>query len=89
MPIPESRRQEYAAALQERVPALSCPICHRNAFQLMEGHVLHALQDTVTTSTFGGPAVPSVGIVCSHCGFVSTFALGVLGFDPSSGDRRA
>lgn len=66
--------------LTEKSRGLECPICKNKDFILADGFAREVLQDHLTGSlVVGGPSIPKVVVVCSHCGFVMTFAAGALG----------
>ena len=45
------------------------------------------LKDNLNNYVLGGPSIPSIAIVCSKCGFISSHALGVLGLLPKQIDE--
>lgn len=72
-------KQKIVKALSEKVSKLECPICHHEKFILVDGYFNSIVQKELKAITIGGSSIPSIGIVCSHCGFISHHALGVLG----------
>jgi hypothetical protein len=58
---------------------LICPMCQNNKFELLNGYLFETLQDSYTSVILGGSGVPTVGIYCLNCGFISQHAIGVLG----------
>lgn len=90
MALSPERKTELVAAIQDHLgQAVSCPMCRRNNFQIAEGYFHYPLQDQVRNYTLGGSNVPTIAIICTHCGFVASFALGVMGFDPNTGEKKS
>ena len=81
---PEQRRA-IADALVEKGATLACPRCGTKQFSIADGFVFNSLQPGLQpTFTLGGPFVPSVLVLCEHCGYVVQHALGALGLLPLS-----
>lgn len=74
----EEQKQKILKILSERGASLNCPRCNNANFTLVDGLASISLGDGKTT-VIGGPAMPSVVIVCTKCGAVYLHALGVLG----------
>lgn len=66
------------SALTQKLKIFICPICQKAEAFVADGFVLNNLQQTFSKITFGGNSVPTVLVICRHCGFVSQFALGVI-----------
>lgn len=65
--------------LNAAVPGgFTCPICHARGFRLVDGFVSDVLSDVPGTIMLEGRSVTSVQLICSNCGFISQYALGVL-----------
>lgn len=77
-------RENIKKALEERGVKAPCPRCGNEKFFLTEGYFVQSLQDEAKGIVIGGPGLPSVVVVCTHCGFISQHALGVLGLLDSS-----
>lgn len=66
--------------LQEK--GLSCPICGKTDFHFMrQGYNTLVLTDSVRDPKPNGKFIPTVFMVCDHCGFISQHIEKVL-IDP-------
>ena len=70
--------------MNERIQGLTCPMCHQHSFVMADGYFSHFLQNDMKDVSIGGSSIPTIAIVCTHCGFVSQHALGVLGLLPKN-----
>lgn len=79
-----------AQRLTERIGIFECPICHKGSFTILDGFVMHSIQDDPSQLIIGGgKRTISVSMVCTNCGFTSLQNLNVIGFsidDLSNGD---
>lgn len=68
-------------AIQERVPNVApCAVCGTRNFTLGEGFVRLDLSELHSSAIrIGGPALPSVALVCQNCGNTILLNLIVLG----------
>lgn len=57
---------------------ITCPMCGGHEFSVVQGLFLPSIQKSLDAVQIGGDSIPCVTIVCSHCGFMSQHALGVL-----------
>ena len=55
-----------------------CPMCGHVGFILAQGYFKHFLDTKLKGVALGGPSVPTVGLICSNCGFISQHAVGML-----------
>lgn len=60
-----------------------CPMCSNNTFTISDAYISNSLQDDFQNIVLGGPAIPSIAIICNVCGFISQHALGALGLMPA------
>ena len=73
------QKKEIIDVLVNRIPNISCPMCHGKSFTIAEGYVVNQLQDDFKSLVISGEKlIPSVYMICTNCGFVSQHALGVL-----------
>jgi len=73
------QRNELIDALIERIPDISCPICHGKSFTIADGFALNPLQEGFQSFTMTGEKmIPSIYMICNNCGFMSQHALGLL-----------
>jgi hypothetical protein len=77
--LSEEQKNKIKEALIKKVPNLSCPMCKHNNFAMTQGYIVHTLQSNYSSVTLGGEAIPSIGIICNNCGFISQHAIGSLG----------
>lgn len=57
---------------------LKCPMCGCLKFTLVDGYILFAPQDSPKNLVIGGKTMPTIGMICDSCGFLSSHVLGVL-----------
>ena len=76
----EEKKRIIADALSRRLGKLVCPMCHQSRYTLIDGYVSDPIQDDYKKVVLGARMIPSVMLVCNHCGHIDRFALGVLGF---------
>lgn len=93
MPIPEEIKKKIQEninkKLQEKARSYVCPICGNNNFILADGFVNDLLQDNMGGGLIiGGPSIPEVAVVCSHCGYVMKFSAGILGLLPENIEKQ-
>ena len=80
----QEEKDNIIRILQERGANLNCPRCGNNNFSLVDGYFNQPLQAQLNNNlVIGGPAIPSVAVVCVRCGFLSQHAIGVLGLLPA------
>jgi transcription elongation factor Elf1 len=79
----QAQKDNIIRILQERGANLNCPRCGHSNFSLIDGYFNQPIQPQLNNNLIiGGPAVPSVAVVCTHCGFLTQHAIGVLGLLP-------
>lgn len=79
-------KQVIIEKIQSIISNLECPICHNKSFIIADGYFNTAIQGDLKGMRLGGPSIPSIGIICDKCGFISHHALGVLGLMPKPAD---
>jgi hypothetical protein len=77
-------KKKIAEALEKRKNGLTCPMCQNKSFIMADGYFNNNMQTDFGSFSIGGPAIPTIAIICSNCGFVSQHALGVLGLLPKN-----
>ena len=90
--LTEDRKAELIRVLSERLgkyekPAI-CPMCGHTHFTIADAYLSNTLQTDLNSVTLGGPAIPSLAIICTNCGFISQHSLGILGLLPSADVSR-
>ena len=73
------QKQKIIDALNSKNAKAPCPRCGNNNFILVDGYFNQTMQTNFDNIFLGGPSIPSIGVVCTNCGFISQHALGVLG----------
>lgn len=68
-----------AAALNSRGAGRPCHRCGSQNWNLENGLVMQSVQAATPGMVIGGPTIPMVIVVCTHCGVVNYHALGALG----------
>lgn len=82
MAITPEVEQQIIEAIQRKAPRLAaCPVCQTGPWLLSEGFINLIIQDFDSGGgiVLGGPTMPTVALVCSHCGHTLLFNLIALG----------
>ena len=75
----ESSYDQVVEKLKKALPSnLHCPMCGRSKFEVIKGWASTQIQSSKVGFTIGGPAIPSLTVVCCRCGFISQHASDVL-----------
>lgn len=77
--LTNEQKEKIKEELLKKVPVLTCPICQNKSFSMAEGYFSNTLQADFKSLALGGQAIPTIGIICNNCGFVSQHAIGRLG----------
>jgi predicted RNA-binding Zn-ribbon protein involved in translation (DUF1610 family) len=86
--LTEEQKATIIRKLQEKGVNMPCPRCGNPTFSLVEGYFVQPIQNDLRGGlVIGGPAIPSVIVICNKCGFISQHALGPLGLLPESGGQ--
>lgn len=81
--INEEGMQRIIAALEAKGVTLPCPRCGNEDFSIVDGYFVHSIQKNLKSiSLGGGKAIPTIGTICTNCGYLSEHALGSLGLLP-------
>lgn len=56
-----------------------CHRCGGNDFTIADGYSMIGLQDSTKGIMLGGKSIPAINVICTHCGAITSHALGVLG----------
>ncbi|WP_343626578.1 hypothetical protein [Flavobacterium lindanitolerans] len=70
--------------MNELLPNLSCPMCKNSDFVIAEGYFNNPLQFKLPDLSIGGRSIPTIGIICQNCGFVSQHALKTINLLPQN-----
>lgn len=77
--LDEMERARIVDAIEAKA-VRGCPMCGTDDAALVDGYAhLVLYRDAVKHDSLGDALVPSAATICTHCGYVSLFALGVLG----------
>ncbi|MFZ1081843.1 MAG: hypothetical protein WAO19_07950 [Candidatus Kryptoniota bacterium] len=83
VPMQDADKTKILDILKEKGVQGVCPMCGNKNLILMDGYFTHPVQGNLNAGVIvGGPAIPSVAVVCTRCGFMSHHALGALGLLP-------
>lgn len=77
--LSDDLRDRITAELEKRKALGPCPRCGHSSFVLADGLFAQILQKDLDSLLLGGRTVPTAVVVCTNCGFVSQYALGILG----------
>jgi hypothetical protein len=69
-------------ALKEHSVKDSCPRCGTDAWGLVDGYLQHIISDDPERMLLGGRVLPTVGVLCANCGFLSEYSVIILGLRP-------
>jgi rubredoxin len=83
----ENNKKEIVEQLGRRVSQLKCPVCGHQSFELGGGYFAHDLQEDLQSRKIGGVNIPTVPLVCKHCGYILEFAVGTLGLLPKKENK--
>ncbi len=86
--LSNEQKKKIAEELEKRKHGLTCPMCQNKNFIMADGYFNNNMQTDFGSFSIGGPAIPTIAIVCSNCGFVSQHALGVLGLLPKEENKK-
>lgn len=89
--ISNEEKQKIISELNKRINSgdIKCPMCGNKHFIIADGYFNSTMQDSLINGVLiGGPSLPSIAIVCNHCGFISSHALGILGLLPKQTDNN-
>jgi ribosomal protein L37E len=78
MGLTDRQKSTIQSALQKKGFG-ACPLCRQTNWQLGDDFVHAPVTALGGSVAFGGSHIPMIQIVCTHCGFVSHHAAGVLG----------
>ncbi len=82
--ISREEQEKITEVLTERGALEPCPRCGHDEFAMADGYGQYFLQSEIGKTIIGGRAIPFVAAICTHCGYISQHALGVLGLLPRS-----
>jgi len=80
--LTQEQKVAIISQIQRLIPNLECPICHNRHFIIADGYFNSSIQGKLDGMVLGGPSIPSIGLICNKCGFISHHALGVIGMLP-------
>lgn len=76
--LTDEQKRQVIIALEQRGAILPCSRCGKKDFGLSSGFITNLLGDG-QNMVIGGPAIPSIAVICSNCGAMYHHAIGVLG----------
>lgn len=85
--ISDEDKNKIISELSSHITNLRCPMCQGKNFVIADGYFNNMIQTNFSDGlVIGGPSIPTIGIVCTNCGFVSQHALGILKLMPKPKD---
>lgn len=80
MAFSQFEQKQIIDAIKQRFPQMPrCSLCANNNWTLADGYVSLTLQDDLSSWSVGGPSLPSVALICNHCGKTELMNLLMLG----------
>ena len=70
------------------IPNLICPMCKSSNFKMADGYFNTVLQFQFNGIALSGPSIPTIPIICQHCGFISQHALKTIDLLPNNLNQR-
>lgn len=86
--LTSEQKEKIKSELLKKVPTLVCPMCQNKSFSMAEGYFSNTLQVDLNSLALGGQIIPSIGIICNNCGFISQHAIGRLGLLPKNEEKK-
>ncbi|MBO5254845.1 MAG: hypothetical protein J6B07_03365 [Opitutales bacterium] len=88
--LTEKDKQKIIQILNSRIPNLECPMCKNKNFIILDGYFNDTIANELKVIAIGGTTIPSIGIVCGKCGFISRHALGIFGLlkEEENGEKQ-
>jgi ribosomal protein L37E len=83
MTLSPEQRKNISEALAQRGATLPCPRCGDDAWTVLDSYISHSLTQNVHQVVIGGPVLPTIGVLCRKCGFLSEHVTVELGIGPS------
>jgi len=87
--LTREQKEKIKIELLKKLPSLICPMCQGRGFTMADGYFLNSMQEDLTSIDLGEKAIPTIGVICKSCGFVSQHALGALGLLPEETQIKA
>ena len=84
----EKNKEKIAQIIKSKAVNLQCPTCGNQNMILGGGYFAHDLQKDLISRTMGPLNIPVIPIICSNCGLVREFAVGVLGLLPNKNEQE-
>lgn len=83
----DKEKDRIIKRFMELAPAPSCPMCHGQEFTILDRYPVNPVVDDYRKpSAIIGRSIPTVAIICNHCGFISQHAMGFMGLMDLSGE---
>lgn len=79
--IPQDDLQRIVKEFEIRKVKQHCPMCSNNSLTIVpQGYFNNSIQNSLDSGiVLGGPSIPTIGVICNNCGYLSQYSLGVLG----------
>jgi hypothetical protein len=80
MALSQYEQNQIIDAIKQRFPQMPrCSFCSNNNWTLADGYITLTLQEDLSSYNIGGPSLPSVALICNHCGKTELMNLLMLG----------
>jgi hypothetical protein len=70
--LTSEEKKNIFEALEKRKNGLVCPMCQNKNFIIADGYFINNMQTQFNSLSIGGPAIPTIAIICNNCGFEPT-----------------
>ena len=80
--LTKEQKDKIKVAFDSKIQSLTCPMCQNKSFVMADGYFNNTMQEDFSALIVGGQSIPTIGVICTNCGFVSQHAIGVLGLLP-------
>lgn len=77
--LSKTDKDRLVSIISAKIPNAVCPMCQHNSFVLADGYFNIPISNSMNDVVLGGTTIPSIGVICTNCGFISLHALGILG----------
>ena len=84
----QEEKNWFIGLLTSKRVSAKCPMCQNSNFVIADAYIRNELQENLNSVNLGGPAIPTVAIICSNCGFISQHAIGMLGLLPGAKEEK-
>jgi hypothetical protein len=80
-------QQKIIDALNSKGATIQCPFCHHTEWSVVGEVISLQIASTDGSIRLPAPFIPSVGVVCSHCGYIRLHTLSALNINIEDLDK--